>query len=232
VKSEQESIQQQPQSPICDAAVPAASGAEAVASPSESVAANLQPSSIAIIPPSGTVVPNGFVFVETTYEPNPYVSPQEVAALSDNALLTGLKKQRKRTQEELDAFVVFFDEALARFSDEQPRTAGGQFQRGDKPTLPEAFAAIGLNYETERKRKQRYLAAMRVRFPVAIGALDGSMEPSLSKNATDFSRSFAAYTFIHAASAARRASDAFPLACPNDPLMLTAEKSSTATSRI
>jgi hypothetical protein len=57
-------------------------------------------------------------------------------------------------------------------------------------------------------------------------------EPSLSKKATDFSRSFAAYTFIHAASAAKRASDAFPLSCPNDPLMLIAEKSSTATSRI
>jgi len=67
----------------------------------------------------------------------------------------------------MDAFLLFFDEALARFSDEQPRSAGGQFQRSDKPTLPEAFAAIGLNYETERKRKQRYLDAMRVRFTIA-----------------------------------------------------------------
>jgi hypothetical protein len=89
---------------------------------------------------------------------------EEVVSLSDNDLLTGLKKQRKRTQEELDAFVVFFEEAVARYSDEQPRTASGQFQRSYEPTLPEAFAAIGLNYETERKRKQRYLAAMSLRF--------------------------------------------------------------------
>ena len=132
---------------------------------SQSITANsIQPSSVTIIPPSGTLVPSGFVFVETNYEPNPDVSPEEVAALSDNDLLTGLKKQRKRTQEELDAFIVFFDAAVERYSDEQPRTASGKFLRSDKPTLPEAFAAIGLSYETERKRKQRYLAAMRVRF--------------------------------------------------------------------
>lgn len=140
-------------------------GAKAAADQSQSIAANsTQPNSITIIPPSGTSVPSGFVFVETTYEPRPNITADEVVRLSDNDLLTGLKKQHKRTQEEMDAFLLFFDEALARFSDEQPRTAGGQFQRGNKPTLPEAFAAIGLNYETERKRKQRYLAAMSVRF--------------------------------------------------------------------
>ena len=142
-----------------------AAGAEAATTQSQSVTATQTPTNaITIIPPSGTLVPSGFMFVETTYEPRQNVTPDEVAGLSDNDLLTGLKKQRNRTQDELDAFVLFFDEAVVRFSDEQPRAASGQFQRSDKPTLPEAFAAIGLNYETERKRKQRYLAAMRVRF--------------------------------------------------------------------
>ena len=119
----------------------------------------ITPPDITIIPPSGTVVPNGFVFVETAYEPHVTVTQEEVVNLSDSDLLTGLKKQRKRTQEELDAFVVFFDETVGRFKDVQQRGADGQFQPGVKPTLPEAFAAIGLHYETERKRKQRYLTA-------------------------------------------------------------------------
>ena len=148
--------------------VPVVVGADATTTQSQSItAARTQTNAITIIPPSGTLVPSGFVFVETSYEPNQDVTPEEVASLSDNDLLTGLKKQRKRTQEQLDAFVVFFDEVVARYSDEQTRTATGQFQCSDRPTLPEAFAAIGLNYETERKRKQRYLAAMRVRFTMA-----------------------------------------------------------------
>lgn len=140
-------------------------GAEAATTQSQSVTATQTPTNaITIMPPSGTLVPIGFMFVETTYEPRQNVTPDEIAGLSDNDLLTGLKKQRNRTHEELDAFVIFFDEAVVRFSDEQPRTASGHFERSNQPTLPEAFAAIGLNYETERKRKQRYLAAMRVRF--------------------------------------------------------------------
>jgi hypothetical protein len=147
--------------------VPATAGAEATTTQSQSIAAaHTQTNAITIIPPSGTLVPSGFVFVETSYEPNQDVTSEEVTSLSDNDLLTGLKKQHKRTQEQLDAFVVFFDEVVARYSDEQPRTATGEFQCGDRPTLPEAFAAISLNYETERKRKQRYLAAMSVRFTV------------------------------------------------------------------
>lgn len=118
----------------------------------------------AIIPPPGTVVPSGFVFIETIYEPDVNVTEEEVAKLSDNDLLTGLKKQRKRTQAELDAFIMLYDEVVARYSEVQSRTDGGQFQHRDKPTLPEAFAAIGLSYETERKRRQRYLAATNVRF--------------------------------------------------------------------
>ena len=167
MQSGRESLQQHPKSPdgAAPGAFPVVAGAESTITQSQSVTANsTQPSSITIIPPSGTLVPSGFVFLETSYEPHQDVTPEEVASLSDNDLLTGLKKQRKRTQEELDAFVVFFEEAVARYSDEQPRTASGQFQRSYKPTLPEAFAAIGLNYETERKRKQRYLAAMSVRF--------------------------------------------------------------------
>jgi hypothetical protein len=167
VQSARGSLQQHPKSP--DGATagtdPVVAGNEAATTQSQPVTANpTQPSSITIIPPSGTLVPSGFVFVETSYEPNQDVTREDVASLSDNDLLTGLKKQRKRTQEELDAFVVFFEEAVARYSDEQPRAASGKFLRSDKPTLPEAFAAIGLNYETERKRKQRYLAAMSVRF--------------------------------------------------------------------
>ena len=40
------------------------------------------------------------------------------------------------------------------------RGADGQFQSSGRPTLKEALDAIGLNYETARKRKQRYLAVL------------------------------------------------------------------------
>jgi hypothetical protein len=119
---------------------------------------------IETFPPLGPIVPSSFVFSETDYEPRVDVTEDEVANLSDNDLLTGLKKQQKRTQAELDAFIVFYNQAVARYSEVQLRTEGGQFRRSNRPTLPEAFAAIGLNYETERKRKQRYLAARNVRF--------------------------------------------------------------------
>ena len=118
---------------------------------------------VAAIEPVGTTVPTGFVFVETNYEPDVNITRQGVVSLSDNDLLTGLKKQQKRTQAELDAFVVFYDEVVKRYSDVQLRTESGQFQPSDRPTLPEAFVAIGLSYEAERKRKQRYLAASDVR---------------------------------------------------------------------
>ncbi len=133
------------------------------ASQTQRISSSLAAPAIAIIPPPGTLVPSGFVFVETIYEPDVNVTEEEVAKLSDNDLLTGLKKQRKRTQAAMDAFIVFYDEVVARYSEVQPRTDKGQFQRCDKPTLSEAFAAIGLRYETERKRRQRYLSAINVR---------------------------------------------------------------------
>jgi hypothetical protein len=112
------------------------------------------------VAPSGALVPTGDWFVETSYEPPENVTEEEVANLPDNDLLTGLKKQHRKTQRDLDAFLVFYDEAVRRFKEEQPRLEDGQFSCKDKArTLPEAFKAIGLNYETERKRQQRYLAA-------------------------------------------------------------------------
>lgn len=130
----------------------------------ETTQTTIATSDVTVLPPSGTDVPSGsWEFVETAYEPHTNVTTEQVAKLNDNDLLTGLKKQRKRTQEELDAFVVFFEGTVQRFGQEQPRDAVGQFQRGVKPALPEAFKAIGLNYETERKRKQRYIAARNTR---------------------------------------------------------------------
>jgi hypothetical protein len=105
VQSGRENLQHHPKSPdgAAPGAVPVVAGAESTTTQSQPVTAiSTQPSSITIIPPSGTLVPSGFVFLETSYEPHQDVTPEEVASLSDNDLLTGLKKQRKRTQEELD----------------------------------------------------------------------------------------------------------------------------------
>ncbi len=135
--------------------------------PTESVTA-MTPTEI--LPPSGTLGTSGdFSFVETDYEPHPDVTPDEVAKLPNNDLLTGLKKQYRRTRQEIEVYLVYFEEAVRRFGVEQPRSDGGQFERKDKP-LTKAFDAIGRHYETERKRAWRYRNALktRVRLPGSV----------------------------------------------------------------
>jgi len=88
---------------------------------------------------------------------------EEVTKLSDDDLLTGLKKQHSKTKQEIEAYLIYFDETVRRFSAAQPRSEGGQFEHKDQPTLPEAFDAIGRNYETERKRASRYRNAKNTR---------------------------------------------------------------------
>ena len=117
-----------------------------------------------VLPPSGADVPNGFV--ETDYEPRPDVTPDDVAKLPDNDLLTGLKKQYRRTRQEMEVYLVYYDEAVRRFDVEQTRSDGGQFERKDKP-LVKAFEAIGRHWETERKRAWRYRNALKTRLQLS-----------------------------------------------------------------
>ena len=132
----------------------------AMGAPTESVTAIARTE---VIPPSGTLGTSGdFQFVETDYEPRPDVTPDEVAKLPDNDLLTGLKKQYRRTRQEMEVYLVYFDEAVRRFAVEQPRSDGGQFERKDQP-LVKAFEAIDRHYETERKRAWRYRNALKTR---------------------------------------------------------------------
>jgi hypothetical protein len=114
-----------------------------------------------VLPPSGTLSPERWQFVETTYVPHNDVTKDEADELRFNDLLTGLKKQRKQTEAEIKAFLVYYDALIARYKEEQPRGEDGQFTASTRPTLPEAFNAIGLKYEAERKRHQRYLLAAK-----------------------------------------------------------------------
>jgi len=107
-------------------------------------------------PPSGTLVPNGG-FVETDYEPHAGVTKEELARLSPNDLWTAIRKQRRKTREEMTTYLLYFDEAVRRWKVTQERTDAGQFAPKYQPTLPEAFKAIGRNYEAERKKARRYL---------------------------------------------------------------------------
>jgi hypothetical protein len=113
-------------------------------------------------PPSGTFVPNGG-FVETDYEPHAGVTKEELARLSPNDLWTAIRKQRRKTREEMSTYLLYFDEAVRRWKVTQERTDAGQFAPKDQPTLPEAFKAIGRNYEAERKKAQRYLSELNGR---------------------------------------------------------------------
>ena len=74
-------------------------------------------------------------FVETDHEPRADVTPDEVAKLPDNDLLTGLKKQYRRTRLEMEVYLIYFDEAVRRFAVKQPRSDGYQ-------PLVKAFEAI------------------------------------------------------------------------------------------
>ena len=147
--------------------VSAAAGAEASTTRSQSIAAPKThprtPSRVdAVTNSAGTIVPAEFRFTETPYEPTDNVTGEELSTLSQDDLLTGLKKQYSRTRNshaqfgrDLAVLVAFYDAVVARYSNE--RLSKG---RNGELTLREAFFSVGWNYEAARKMKQRYNASM------------------------------------------------------------------------
>jgi hypothetical protein len=112
----------------------------------------------------GQVVPSGFKFEETADVPNDNVTAEEAETLSDNALLTCLKRQHgkaqatlDRLQENMHAFIVYFEAAKKRFKTIRSRDAQGRFIDEGRPTLAEAFAKIGLSFVAMKKRNERYV---------------------------------------------------------------------------
>jgi hypothetical protein len=118
-----------------------------------------------------------FTFTETADEPSVHVTAEEAAHLEDNSLLTCLKKQHRKTIEEREAFLVYFAETVRRFSRPRLRDGDGKFVSDGKPTLPEAFTAIGLSFDAEQKRSERYRKQLRELAELAAPVLtDGSEE--------------------------------------------------------
>jgi len=111
----------------------------------------------------GTLVPAEFRFTETQYEPTEDVTSKQLSNLSQDDLLTGLAKQYRKTSgsfaffsRDLGLLVSFYDAVVARYSNERVSK-----NRNEEPTLREAFAAIGWNYDAARKMKQRYNNSMK-----------------------------------------------------------------------
>jgi hypothetical protein len=167
-------VQTEPQpTPTADAAtagtVPATAAEEVMTTNSQSIAANEPdhapvPSTadLATKDSVGTNVPTQFRFTETQYEPSDTVTIKGLCELSQDDLLTGLKKQygKSRTSygqfgRDLGALVKFYDAVVALCSCERVSK-----NRNGKPTLEQAFLAVGWNYEAARKMKQRYMASM------------------------------------------------------------------------
>jgi hypothetical protein len=112
---------------------------------------------------SGTIVSEGFVFTETQYEPTADVTGEDLSKLSQDDLLTGLKKQfinaRKSHGQfgrDLSALVLFYDQVVKHC---KIQGVGGEGRKG-VPTLQQAFHSVGWNYEAARKMRQRYAASM------------------------------------------------------------------------
>jgi len=102
--------------------------------------------------------PVTYEFNETAYEPPLEISQEEISKLTDNDLLTGLKKQYANTRmtyegckQDGDNLVLFIDTVIARYKDQH--VAGAK--RDGKPTVREAFAAIGWSYDAARQAKSR-----------------------------------------------------------------------------
>src|ERR1035437_2300326 len=130
---------------------------------------------------SGTIVSEGFVFTETQYEPTADVTGEDLSKLSQDDLLTGLKKQfinaRKSHGQfgrDLSALVLFYDQVVKHC---KIQGVGGEGRKG-VPTLHEAFFAIGWNYEASRKMKQRCNASLN-----ALPAYAASPKPLLLREA-------------------------------------------------
>jgi hypothetical protein len=107
-----------------------------------------------------------------------HVTAEEAVRLADNSLLTCLKKQHRKTIEEREAFLVYFAETMRRFSRPRLRDANGKFVSDGKPTVPEAFAAIGLSFEAEQKRSERYRKQLKELAELAAPSLTEGSEES------------------------------------------------------
>jgi hypothetical protein len=134
---------------------------------------------------SCVTAPVTYEFNETAYEPPLEISQKEISRLTDNDLLTGLKKQYDNTRMTYEGYkhdggnlVLFIDTVIARYKD--ARVAGAK--RDGKPTVREAFAAIGWSYDAARQAKSRFKQnllpqyAKRPRLKLAAGDVvkDGS----------------------------------------------------------
>src|SRR5258708_6549606 len=112
---------------------------------------------------AGTIVPAEFSFIETQYQPPVAgVTAEELSKLSQDDLFTGCAKQYRKTRvsfgfagRDLTTLVAFVDYIIDTYKDERVS------KRNGKPTVRDAFLAIGWNYEAARKMRQRYRAAMR-----------------------------------------------------------------------
>src|SRR5262249_31049177 len=116
---------------------------------------------VEVLPPDGTIVPSGdWQFRETPYEPDPNLTRQQADLLPFDDLLTCVKKSGTKAVALGKVHIMCHEALIARFKEAQTHDENGQFlPRG--VTLPKAFAAIGLNYETERKRYQRWVKATK-----------------------------------------------------------------------
>ena len=102
-------------------------------------------------------------FTMTAYQPpTDGLTLESALKLSDNDLLTALKKQRHITaasfqpfHRDLAALVVLYDAVVERFT---AQGASGAARNG-KPTLREAFTLIGWNYDAARTMKRRFTLA-------------------------------------------------------------------------
>jgi hypothetical protein len=107
---------------------------------------------------AATIVPPEFRFIETQYElPEDGETAEKLSKLSQDDLLTGGAKLYRKTRvsfgyacRDMSALVPIIDAFIARFKDERVSK-----NRDGKPTVREAFLAIGWNYEAARKMRQR-----------------------------------------------------------------------------
>jgi hypothetical protein len=102
-------------------------------------------------------------FTPTAYQPpTDGLTVEAALSLSDNDLLTALKKQREiaaksyfQFHRDVAQLVVIYDVTVERYS---AQGASGTARNG-KPTLREAFTLIGWNYDAARTMKRRFSLA-------------------------------------------------------------------------
>jgi hypothetical protein len=110
--------------------------------------------------PDNDVRDGDWKFTETSYELDPNITLEQLDLLPLNDQLTSYKKTRTKALVNTKLLIMCFEALRARFKEEQPRDESGQF-RPVGVTLEKAFKAIGLVYETEYKRYQRWVTAAK-----------------------------------------------------------------------